>query len=85
MPYTSSHIGEDDPASAHVPLVKVLRHLAYPCRLRSKLRMEVFWLRPTFHVSVPLLVFGSEWLAGVFSPPSQKQPPSLLADGATPL
>ena len=34
-------LGKADPASAHVPLVKALRYLAYPCRPRSGLRMEV--------------------------------------------
>ena len=38
--------------------------------------MEVFGLGPTFHVSVPLLVFSSEWLAGSLGPPSRKPPPS---------
>ena len=69
-------LGKADPASAHVPLVKALRYLAYPCCLRSGLRMEVFGLGPTFHVSVPLLVFSSEWLAGSLGPPSRKPPPS---------
>ena len=40
--------------------------------------MEVFGLRPTYHVSVPLLVFGSEWLTSLLSAPSQEPPPSLL-------
>ena len=71
-------IGKADPALAHVPLVKALRYLAYPCCLRSGLRMEVFGLCPTFHVSVPLLVFSSEWLAGSLCPPSRKPPPPLL-------
>ena len=69
-------MGKADPALAHVPLVKDLRYLAYPCCLRSRLRMEVFGLCPTFHVSVPLLVFSSEWLAGSLGPPSRKPPPS---------
>ena len=69
-------IGKADPASAHVPLVKALCYLAYPCCLRSGLRMEVFGLGPTFHVSVPLLVFSSEWLTGSLGPPSLKPPPS---------
>ena len=69
-------VGKADPASAHVPLVKALRYLAYPCCLRSRLRMEVFGLCPTFHVSVPLLVFSSEWPAGSLGPPSRKPPPS---------
>ena len=73
MPY-----GKADPALAHVPLVKAVRYLAYPCCLRSRLRMEVFWLSPTFHASVPLLVFSSEWLAGSLGPPSRKLLPSLL-------
>ena len=38
--------------------------------------MEVFGLCPTFHVSVPLLVFGSEWPAGSLGPPSRKPLPS---------
>ena len=70
-------VGKADPASAHVPLVnKALRYLAYPCCLRSRLRMEVFGLSPTFHVSVPLLVSSSEWPAGSLGPPSRKPPPS---------
>ena len=69
-------IGKADPALAHVPLVKALRYLAYPCCLRSGLRMEVFGLCPTFHVSIPLLVFSSEWPAGSLGPPSRKPPPS---------
>ena len=40
-------IGKADPALAHVPLVEALRYLAYPCCLRSRLRMEVFGLSPT--------------------------------------
>ena len=69
-------VGKADPASAHVPLVKALRYVAYPCCLRSRLRMEVFGLSPTFHVSVPLLVSSSEWPAGSLGPPSRKPPPS---------
>ena len=61
---------------AHVPLVKALRYLAYPCCLRSRLHMEVFGLSPTFHVSVPLLVSSSEWPACSLGPPSRKLPPS---------
>ena len=60
-------VGKADPALAHVPLVEALRYLACPCRLRPGLRMEVFGLSPTFHVSAlvpPLLMFSSEWLAG---------------------
>ena len=72
-------IGKADPALAHVPLVKALRYLAYPCCLRSRLHMEVFGLSPTFHASVPLLVSSSEWPAGSLGPPSRKQPPSPLA------
>ena len=68
-------IGKADPASAHVPLVKALRYLAYPCCLRSRLHMEVFGLSPTFHVSVPLLVSSSEWPACSLGPPSRKLPP----------
>ena len=69
-------IGKADPALAHVPLVKALRYLAYPCCLRSRLRMEVFGLSPTFHASVPLLVSSSEWPACSLGPPSRKPPPS---------
>jgi len=61
---------------AHVPLVKALRYLAYPCCLRSRLHMEVFGLSPTFHASVPLLVSSSEWPAGSLGPPSRKPLPS---------
>ena len=61
---------------AHVPLVKALRYLAYPCCLRSRLHMEVFGLSPAFHVSVPLLVSSSEWPACSLGPPSRKLPPS---------
>ena len=68
--------GKADPALAHVPLVKALRYLAYPCCLRSRLHMEVFGLSPTFHASVPLLVSSSEWLACSLGPPSRKPPPS---------
>ena len=69
-------VGKADPALAHVPLVKALRYLAYPCCLRSRLHMEVFGLSPTFHASVPLLVSSSEWPAGSLGPPSRKPPPS---------
>ena len=78
-------IGKADPALAHVPLVKALRYLAYPCCMRSGLRMEVSGLRPTFHVSVPLLASGSECLANSLGPPSRKTPPSPLLGNAAPL
>ena len=69
-------VGKADPALAHVPLVKALRYLAYPCCLRSRLHMEVFGLSPTFHASVPLLVSSSEWPACSLGPPSREPPPS---------
>ena len=78
-------IGKADPALAHVPLVEALRYLAYSCRLRTGLRMEVFGLRPTFHVSVPLLASDSECLATSLGPPSRKTPPPPLLGNATPL
>ena len=72
-------IGKADPALAHVPLVKALRYLAYPCCLRSRLHMEVFGLSPTFHVSVPLLVSSSEWLACSLLGP----PPAPMLQGSS--
>ena len=36
--------------------------------------MDVFGLRPTFHVSVSVLVFGSERVASLLDPPNRESP-----------
>ena len=78
-------VGKAGPVSAHAPLVKALRYPAYPCCLWSRLHMGVFGLSPTFHASVPLHVFSSEWPAGSLGPPSLEPPPPAPEQSNTPV